>query len=104
MVAMNSIVDDISGVENILVTVSTNPSVDELSAALELSTYGQAREALYCCCTVVARLLLFILDPKSVEDTADSLRDFIIALDKDKADHRALQGRWRRGEDIYNTV
>ena len=88
-VAMNSIVDDISSVENILVTVSTNPSVDELSAALGLALIMDKLEkrstAVYSGGTPPA---ITFLDPEKVfEDTADSLRDFIIALDKDKADH-----------------
>lgn len=88
-IAMSSIVDDISSVENILVTVSTNPSVDELSAALGLALILDKLEkrstAVYSGGTPPA---ITFLDPEKVfEDTADSLRDFIIALDKEKADH-----------------
>lgn len=83
------IVDSIKNNNNVLVTVSTNPSVDELSAALGLTillnTMGKRGTA------VVSGQIppaIKFLDPEKVfEHTTDSLRDFIIALDKEKADH-----------------
>lgn len=85
----NQVVDDIQSVDNILVTVSTNPTVDELSAALGLALILDKLEkrsaAVFSGATPPA--ITFLYPEKTFEDSADSLRDFIIALDKEKADH-----------------
>jgi len=83
------IVDKIKSSTNILVTVSRDPSVDDLSAMLGLTTIlnkiGKHATAIFSGAIPPA---ITFLDPQKVfEDTADSLRDFIIALDKEKADH-----------------
>lgn len=74
---------------NILVTVSANPSVDELSAALGLTVFlnelGKHATAVFS--GKMPPAISFLEPDKTFEDTADSLRDFIIALDKEKADH-----------------
>lgn len=84
-----SIVEDIRAVENILVTVSSNPTVDELSAALGLALILDQLEKR--CAAVfsgnVPPAITFLYPERTFENTADSLRDFIIALDKEKADH-----------------
>lgn len=83
------IIDSIKDVTNILVTVSSNPSVDELSAALGLTVFlnelGKHATAVFS--GKVPPAISFLEPDKTFEDTADSLRDFIIALDKEKADH-----------------
>ena len=83
------IVQSIKDVTNILVTVSKDPSVDELSAALGLTIFlnllGKLATAVFSGKTPPA--ITFLEPDKTFEDTADSLRDFIIALDKEKADH-----------------
>lgn len=83
------IIDRIKEVTNILVTVSTNPSVDELSAALGVTIFlnelGKHATAVFS--GEVPPAIAFLEPDKTFEDTADSLRDFIIALDKEKADH-----------------
>ena len=83
------IADKIQDSSNILVTVSNDPSVDELSAALGLTLLLNKMDkhatAVFSGKTPPA---ITFLDPeKTFEDTTDSLRDFIIALDKEKADH-----------------
>lgn len=83
------IADKIKDASNILVTVSNDPSVDELSAALGLTLLLNKMEkhatAIFSGQTPPA---ITFLDPeKTFENTTDSLRDFIIALDKEKADH-----------------
>ncbi len=83
------IVDKIKSSTNILVTVSKDPSVDEISAALGLTVLLNKLEkhttAIFSGAFPPA---ITFLDPDKVfEATADSLRDFIIALDKEKADH-----------------
>lgn len=78
----------ISEANNVLVAVSTNPSVDELSAAvgltLLLNSLGKHATTVFS--GVVPSTLEFLQPEQAIETTTDSLRDFIIALDKSKAD------------------
>ena len=83
------IIEKIKSSTNILVTVSKDPTVDELAAAIGLTTIlnkiGKHGTAIFSGDIPPA---INFLDPDKVfENTADSLRDFIIALDKEKADH-----------------
>lgn len=83
------IAEKIKNSTNILVTVSNNPSVDDLSAALGLTALLNKldKHATAIFSGAIPPAITF-LDPNKVfESTADSLRDFIIALDKEKADH-----------------
>lgn len=83
------IADKIKDSSNILVTVSTNPSVDELSAALGLTLLlnKMNKHATAVFSGEVPPAITFLDPQKTFENTVDSLRDFIIALDKEKADH-----------------
>jgi hypothetical protein len=83
------IVEKIKNSTNILVTVSANPSVDELSAALGLTSMlnGLKKHATAVVSGDVPPAITFLEPSKTFENTVDSLRDFIIALDKEKADH-----------------
>lgn len=87
--ARQQIVDSIKANSNILVTVSTNPTVDELSAALGLTILLDKldKRATAVFSGTVPPAITFLEPGRTFEDTADSLRDFIIALDKEKADH-----------------
>lgn len=87
--AKQQIVDKIKGNSNILVTVSTNPSVDELSAALGLTLLlnKMNKHATAVFSGAIPPAITFLDPQKTFENTVDSLRDFIIALDKEKADH-----------------
>ena len=74
--------------KNILITVSKNPSIDELSAAigltLALDKMDKKATAIYSGRTPHA---ISFLEPDSTfQDDVSSLRDFIISLDKAKAD------------------
>lgn len=73
---------------NILVTVGKDPSVDALSAALSLTLMlnrlDKHATAVFSGQTPSA--ITFLQPEKILENTVDSLRDFIIALDKEKAD------------------
>ncbi|HEX8762148.1 MAG TPA: hypothetical protein VF733_00120 [Candidatus Saccharimonadales bacterium] len=73
---------------NILVTVSNNPSVDQLAACigvtLALNKMGKHATAVFS--GQVPSTLEFLQPEKTIEKNTDSLRDFIIALDKSKAD------------------
>ena len=83
------IVDSIKSTSNILVTVSNNPSVDELSAALGLTILlnSMDKRATSVFSGAIPPAINFLEPGKTFENTANSLRDFIIALDKEKADH-----------------
>ena len=87
--AKQQIVDKIKDSSNILVTVSTNPSVDELSAALGLTVLlnKMNKHATAVFSGSIPPAITFLDPQKTFENTVDSLRDFIIALDKEKADH-----------------
>ena len=79
----------IAEAQNILIALSSDPSVDELSAAIGLSLYldklGKRATAIYSGSTPNA--LEFLKPEETFESTADSLQDFVIALNKEKADH-----------------
>lgn len=87
--AKQQIVEKIKNSSNILVTVSSSPSVDELSAALGLTLLlnklNKHTTAVFS--GAVPPAITFLDPEKTFENTVDSLRDFIIALDKEKADH-----------------
>jgi len=87
--AKQQIVEKIKESTNILVTVSDNPTVDALSAAigltLQLDKLGKYGTAVFS--GIVPPAIAFLEPEKILDDTTDSLRDFIIALDKEKADH-----------------
>jgi hypothetical protein len=84
----NAIASAISSGGNILITVNSNPTIDELSAAIGLTLALDKAEkkvtAVYGGKTPHA---IAFLDPESTfQDDVSSLRDFIISLDKSKAD------------------
>ena len=86
---MVEVANKISGAKNVLVALSSNPSVDEMAAAIGLTLYldrlGKRATAIYSGTTPNA--LEFLEPEKTFESTADTLQDFVIALNKDKADH-----------------
>lgn len=75
--------------DNILVTLSRNPSVDEMVAAIGLTMFlddlQKHTTAIYSGETPNA--LNFLRPQNTFESNTDSLQDFIIALNKEKADH-----------------
>lgn len=96
--AKQQIVDRIKKSTNILVTVSRDPSVDELAAALSLTLMLNKldKHATAVFSGVVPATMEFLKPNKTFENTVDSLRDFIIALDKEKADRL----RYKVEEDV----
>ena len=83
-----SLIDRIKQAQNVLVTVSVNPSVDQLAAAIgltvalnKLDKHGTAVFS-----GEVPSTIEFLKPEETLEKNTDSLRDFIIALDKSKAD------------------
>lgn len=87
--ARQQIVEKIKSSSNILVTVSANPSVDQLASALGLTVIlnGMKKHATAVVSGAIPPAIDFLEPGKTFENTVDSLRDFIIALDKEKADH-----------------
>ena len=79
----------ISESHNVLIALSSDPSVDEMAAAIGLSMYldrlGKRATAIYSGPTPNA--LEFLKPEETFESTADTLQDFVIALNKEKADH-----------------
>jgi hypothetical protein len=87
--AKQQIIEKIKASANILVTVSNNPSVDALSAALGLTLLLDKLDkhptAVFS--GEVPAAISFLKPEETFDENTDSLRDFIIALDKEKADH-----------------
>jgi hypothetical protein len=85
---LHQLVERIRQAQNILVTVSANPSVDQLSAAigftLALNKLEKHGTAVFS--GQVPSTIEFLKPEETLEKNTDSLRDFIIALDKSKAD------------------
>jgi len=83
------VVEKIKESAKILVTVSNSPSVDALSAALALTLLldKQEKYATSIFSGETPPAIAFLQPEKTFDDTTDSLRDFIIALNKEKADH-----------------
>lgn len=83
------VVKKIAEAQNVLVALSSDPSVDEMAAAIGLSLFldklGKRATAIYSGSTPNA--LEFLKPEETFETTADTLQDFVIALNKDKADH-----------------
>lgn len=86
--AKNQLVEKLQASTNILVTVSRDPSVDQLASCvgltLLLNKLGKHATAVFS--GEVPSTLEFLEPEQTLEKTTDSLRDFIIALDKTKAD------------------
>ena len=86
---LESVLRKIREAENVLVALSNSPSVDEIAAALGLTMVldgnGKFATAIYSGKT--PNVLEFLKPAETFESTTNSLQDFIIALNKDKADH-----------------
>src|SRR3546814_8588757 len=84
------IADKLKQANNVLVTVSNNPTVDQLSAciglSLALNKLDKHAAAVYGGRT--PSTIEFLNPGDTLEKNNDSLRDFIISLDKSKADKR----------------
>lgn len=86
--AQQQVVARLQQANNVLVTVSANPSVDQLAACigftLLLNKLGKHGTAVFS--GKIPSTLEFLKPEDTLEKNTDSLRDFIIALDKSKAD------------------
>ena len=83
------VAEKIKACDNILVALSNDPNVDEISAAIGLTMIlnrlGKHVTAIYSGET--PNTLEFLKPNETFEKDTNSLQDFIIALNKDKADH-----------------
>jgi hypothetical protein len=82
------IIDRLKEANNVLITVSSNPSVDQLAACIGLTIALNKlnKHATAVFSGAVPSTIEFLEPEKTLEKNTDSLRDFIIALDKSKAD------------------
>lgn len=82
------IVEKLKSASNILVTVSNNPSIDQLSAciALSLIVNKMKKQGTAVFSGRVPTTLDFLNPAQNLQQNPDNLRDFIISLDKSKAD------------------
>lgn len=82
------VADRLNKATSILVTVSSNPTVDQLAACvgftLLLNKLGRHATAVFS--GQIPSTVEFLQPEKTIKKNTDSLRDFIIALDKSKAD------------------
>lgn len=83
------IIEGINKSKYILIALSSDPSIDELSAAIGLTLYldriGKRATAIYS--GGLPEALGFLTPSETFDKTADVMQDFVIALDKNKADH-----------------
>ena len=86
--AKQQIVERIKQASNILVTVSNNPSVDQLAACIGLTLLlnKMDKHATAVFSGQVPSTIEFLQPEKTIETDTNSLQDFIISLDKNKAD------------------
>lgn len=86
--AKQQVADRIKQATNILVTVNANPSVDQLAACIGLTLLLNKldKHATAVFSGKVPSIIEFLQPEKTIEKNTDSLRDFIISLDKAKAD------------------
>lgn len=86
--AKAQLADKLKTAANILVTVSRDPSVDQLSALLGMALLlnKQNKHAAAVFSGRTPSTIEFLKPDETFEKNTDSLRDFIIALDKNKAD------------------
>ena len=86
--AKQQIVERIKQASNILVTVSSNPSVDQLASCIGLTLLlnKMDKHATAVFSGQVPSTIEFLQPQKTIETNTNSLQDFIISLDKNKAD------------------
>ena len=86
---MGNVAERIAASRNILIALSSDPSVDELAGALSLSLFldrlGKHAIAVYS--GVIPASLAFLDPNDNFEKNADVFQDFVASISKDKADH-----------------
>ncbi|HMT19249.1 MAG TPA: hypothetical protein PKD20_00235 [Candidatus Saccharibacteria bacterium] len=86
--ALDQVTKALKEANNVLVTVKNGPTVDELAAAIALTLVlnHMNKHAITVFSGRVPSMLEFLQPEMAIDTNTDSLRDFIIALDKSKAD------------------
>ncbi|MEI6249503.1 MAG: hypothetical protein WCP00_02790, partial [bacterium] len=83
-----AILERLKTANTVLVTVSKNPTVDQLAAliglTLVINKMNKHGSAVFS--GVVPSTIEFLRPKETIETNTDSLRDFIISLDRSKAD------------------
>lgn len=86
---MEKILERIGKAESILIAIAKNPTVDELATAIGLEMYldkiGKRATAIYS--GITPNTLEFLKPEEKFDTDTNGLQDFIIAINKDKADH-----------------
>ncbi|MBQ3296405.1 hypothetical protein IJG95_01715 [Candidatus Saccharibacteria bacterium] len=86
---MANVAEKIAASRNILIALSSDPSVDELAGALSLSLFldrlGKHAIAVYS--GTIPASLGFLNPDDNFEKNADVFQDFVASISKDKADH-----------------
>lgn len=85
---LSEIVKTLKEANNVLVIISRDPSIDQLSASigLALALNRDDKHATAVFSGQTPPIIEFLEPDKTLEKNTDSLRDFIISLDKSKAD------------------
>ncbi len=85
---LTEIVKTLKEANNVLVIISRDPSIDQLSASigLALALNRDDKHATAVFSGEIPPMIEFLEPDKTLEKNTDSLRDFIISLDKSKAD------------------
>lgn len=85
--AKAQLVDKLNRVNNVLITVSSNPSIDQLTSALAIALMVNHlnKRGVAVFSGEMPQSLNFLQPEKTFESNADSLRDFIISISKEKA-------------------
>ncbi|MBW3569223.1 hypothetical protein KY385_03795 [Candidatus Parcubacteria bacterium] len=85
---LQQVLASLKSANNVLVTISSNPSVDQFAACigltLVLNKLNKHANAVFS--GAIPSTIDFLKPEDTIEKNTDSLRDFIIALDKSKAD------------------
>ena len=81
--------DRIRNASNVLIALSKDPNIDELSAALGLSLILDKlnKRATAIFSGKIPNIIEFLQPEKTFEENTDSLQDFIVSLNAEKADH-----------------
>lgn len=86
--AKQQVVEKIKAANHILITVSKDPTVDQLAACIGMTLMlnKMDKHATAVFSGHVPSTIEFLKPEETINPTTDSLRDFIISLDKNKAD------------------
>lgn len=85
---LSEIVKTLKEANNVLIIISRDPTIDQLSASigLTLALNRDDKHATAVFSGQIPPIIEFLEPDKTLEKNTDSLRDFIISLDKSKAD------------------